>query len=82
MESYFKVSAFVDIITEYISGFVARKSSKLINCNICKEFLVINQTNNLLINIKDVNNALTKPSKDVFYICSVSEKWIKVHRTK
>lgn len=38
LESYFKVSAFVDNITEYISGFVARKASKLINCNICKEF--------------------------------------------
>lgn len=79
--SYYKVTDFVENITEYISGFIARKTIKRINCDICKGFLILNHTNNKLINIKDRNNSLIKPSTDVFYICSVSEKLI-THRLK
>ncbi|KAF0701563.1 Uncharacterized protein FWK35_00038328 [Aphis craccivora] len=80
--THFNVSAFVENITEYISGFIAKKALKQINCDVCKGYLVDNKTNNILINIKDRNNALTKPSKDVFYLCSVSEKWIRCKQVK
>jgi len=39
--------------------------------------LSINYITNLLITLKDWNNALFEPSKDVEYICSVAEKWIR-----
>lgn len=50
---------------------------KKINCGICKTFLIDNPNNSLLIKLKDRNNALVKPSKDVSYICKVIEKKIK-----
>jgi len=73
----YKVSAYVENVTQYIAGFVAKTVSQKINCLICKQVLRINQTTNLLITLKDRNNALFKPSKDVEYICSVAEKWIR-----
>jgi len=73
----YKVSAYVENVTHYIAGFVAKTVSQKINCLFCKQVLSINHTTNLLITLKDRNNALFKPSKDVEYICSVAEKWIR-----
>uniref|UniRef100_A0A2S2PCA9 THAP domain-containing protein 9 n=1 Tax=Schizaphis graminum TaxID=13262 RepID=A0A2S2PCA9_SCHGA len=70
----YKVSAYVENVTHYIAGFVAKTVSQKINCLICKQVLSINHTTNLLITLKDRNNALFKPSKDVEYICSVEIK--------
>jgi len=58
--------------THYISGFVAKTVSQKINCLICKQVLSINHTTNLLITLKDRNNALFKPSKGcgIYLLCS------------
>jgi len=64
-------------VTDYISGFIVRKVANKINCDICKTFLIDNSNNSILIKLKDRNNALVKPSKDVLYICKVIEKNIK-----
>lgn len=77
LRTYFNISPYVENITEYIAGFVSKTVMKKINCNTCKEVLTRGQTDNILINLKDRNDALIKPSKDVSYICAVSEKHIR-----
>lgn len=77
IETYLKSSPFIAGVTDYISGFIAKKVAKKINCDICKTFLIDNSNNRFLIKLKDRNNALVKPSKDVSYICKVVENKIK-----
>ncbi|KAF0745151.1 Uncharacterized protein FWK35_00028236, partial [Aphis craccivora] len=69
-----KLSPFIDGVTDYILCFIARKVASKINCDICKTFLIDNSNNSILIKLKDRNNALVKPSKDVLYICKVKTK--------
>jgi len=77
IETYLKLSPFIAGVTDYISGFIARKVAKKIDCDICKTFLIDNSNNSLLIKLKYRNNALVKPSRDVSYICKVIEMKIK-----
>lgn len=77
IETYLKLSPFIAGVTDYISGFIARKVAKKINWDVCKTFLIDNSNNGLLIKLKDRNNALVKPSKDVSYISKVIEMKIK-----
>ncbi|CAI6355044.1 unnamed protein product [Macrosiphum euphorbiae] len=77
-----KASPYVENVTEYIAGFVARKVIRKINCEICKTFLIDNDNSNVLIQLKNRNDALYKPSKDVNFICCVSERWIRSSNLK
>lgn len=65
-----RLTPFVENVSAYIAGFVVKQVIKKINCNICIQFLSETNTKNLLINLKDRNNALIKPSRDAIYICA------------
>jgi hypothetical protein len=53
-----KATPYVENVTEYIAGFVARNIVRKVNCEICKMFLIDNDNSNLLIQLKNRNNAL------------------------
>ncbi|CAI6377379.1 unnamed protein product [Macrosiphum euphorbiae] len=76
--SYFqslkRLSPLVENISEYIGGFVVKKTLKKINCAICQQSLYKTFTNNILINLKDRNDALIKPFRDVVDICLIAER--------
>jgi len=46
---------------------------KKINCPICQQSWYKTVSDNILINLKDRNNTLIKPSSDVVDICLIAE---------
>lgn len=70
------LTPFIEDVTEYIAGFVVKQIKRKISCAICTQHLEANDTLNLLLLKKD-RGKLIKPSKDVVYICTWSEKFIR-----
>lgn len=70
---------YINDITEYIAGFVARKLINTINCNICAGSLTSNVSMSMLLNRKN-RGGLCKPSKDVIRICLVAESIMRTEK--
>lgn len=74
LETISRLTPFVENVSAYIAGFVVKQVIKKINCSICIQFLSSKNTENLLINLKNRNNALIKPCHDAIYICATAER--------
>lgn len=72
-------SEYVDDVTEYIAGFVARKVARVITCGVCADGLLINDSNSLLLNRKN-RGGLCKAATDVVKICKIAEKVFRMFR--
>ena len=72
------LSDFKDNVTEYIAGFVIKKLSCKLSCDICRSFVMvdkpIDETN--LISLKDYGNFMIYPSLPVKKIVRICEKII------
>lgn len=71
----FTLSAFVDEVVLYISGFISHKLLFIIDCPICKDQL-LSDNMPLLSNLKN-RGPFIIPSKDVSSICKISERIIR-----
>lgn len=75
IQSLNRLTPFLEEVTSYIAGFVVKKIKNKITCDICHPFLIDSSNHNFkLINQKDRNNALIKPSHDVVEICNEAER--------
>jgi len=75
IQSLSRLTPFLDEVTSYIAGFVVKKIKNKITYNICHPFLIDSLNHNFkLIEVKDRNNALMKPSQDVVEICLEAER--------
>lgn len=78
---YFKniieINTYIEDVSQYIGGFVARKVSQIIPCHNCKKISSKDQIeNNTLISCKD-RGGLTKPSNYVKIICAEAERVVR-----
>lgn len=66
---------FVDDVIQYIAGFVVRKLYKQITCNICLHLLSDDKMIPKQLSLLDIKNrgGLTKPTKDMIYLCKIAE---------
>lgn len=78
---YFKniieINTYIEDVSQYIGGFVARKIIQIIPCYNCKKILSKDQEENKsLISCKD-RGGLTKPSNGVKIICAEAERVLR-----
>lgn len=73
-ETFQRLTPFVEDVSIYIAGFIVKSVSKKISCNICIQFSRKKVTNNVLINLKNRNNALINPTDDVIFICTTAKR--------
>ncbi|XP_008180972.1 uncharacterized protein LOC103308755 [Acyrthosiphon pisum] len=66
---------FVDDVIQYITGFVVRKLYKQITCNMCLKLLSDDKMIPKQLSLLDIKNrgGLTKPTKDMTYLCKTAE---------
>lgn len=69
-------NTFVNDIVEYISGFVARKVSRGINCEVCASALISKTSDCKLLNTKD-RGGLFRATSDVINICKIAERVLR-----
>ena len=74
-EEQISLTTYVDDITEYIAGFVAKKVTSLVKCEICANVLVDRNSFSSLLNRKN-RGGLCKASKDVVKLCKAAERVI------
>jgi len=74
-DNYIHLSKFVDCVSSYISGFVAKKVAIKTDCENCKSSLTTTHTD-ILTQIKN-RGYLTKASNDVVLICNATEKMLR-----
>lgn len=70
-----RLTLYVQNTLEYIAGFVVRKLTHRLNCELCIEALIEVEDNSSMTLIKFKNKGgLTNPSKDVMELCKIGEK--------
>ncbi|KAE9526556.1 hypothetical protein AGLY_013204, partial [Aphis glycines] len=79
IKTVWKLNRFIEVVSVYIKGFVVRKLLKRINHLVCSSCIQNSDTDNYLINIKNLGS-LIKPSKDVELLFKESEKCIRQHQ--
>jgi len=67
---------FIDDIVSYIAGFVVRKMTRVLLCEICLKELISDKSASMLLNRKN-RGGLIKPNNDVTSLCKIAEKVIR-----
>lgn len=77
-DAFYSISntLYLSDVIEYISGFIAKKLTLKINCDICCLSLRADHSASRLLNRKN-RGGLFKPSKDVVKICTTGESFVK-----
>ncbi|KAF0760276.1 Uncharacterized protein FWK35_00017945 [Aphis craccivora] len=75
-DNYMHLSKFIECVSNYISGFVAKKVAIKTGCEHCKSSLTTSTHTDILTQIKN-RGYLTKASNDVVLICNATEKMLR-----
>jgi len=67
---------FIDDIVSYTAGFVVRKMTRVLLCEICLEELTSDKSASMLLDKKNRVGLIT-PSNDVISLCKIAEKVIR-----